>query len=300
LQIFVLNIKYIILILILIFNNKIININPLMSLNVNFEELAKNVHKEHNRIRTDPTSYIELLETNINYFKDDVLYRPNETPIQTNEGVKAFEEAIEFLKNQDPVGSLKSDKGLSHACEDHVKDIGPKGLISHDSSDGKNVSDRIEKYSEWDGACGENIDFGSKVAQDVILSLLVDDGLERRPHRKNLFNPDYNYIGVAAGEHRDYDTVIVIDYVGGVRDLGQPYYDYNNFKYDFKQEGNKKKSENKPKTAFQLEDTDAPDGTVSVKIVKTSKLYNGRYIKITKKFYTLEDGSQHIVEVEDV
>ena len=54
-----------------------------------------------------------------------------------------------------------------------------------------------------------------------------------------------------------------------------------------------------PKNAFQEDDPDAPDNTVSVKIVKSNKKIQGKVRKITKKIYTLDNGAQHIVEIED-
>jgi uncharacterized protein YkwD len=264
----------------------------------NYEELRLAIMKEHNKLRTNPKSFITLLEEEINYFRDSILSRTGEIPIQTNEGKAAYLNAIEFLKIQDPVAALTLNESLTKAAEDHAKDIGLKGIVSHDSSDGKNVSDRIERYTEWDTACGENLDFGSKNAVDIIINLLVDDGIENRPHRGHLFNPKFNYVGIGLAEHKEFDIVIVLDYVGGVRALGTPHFDFKNFKYQYPE--NMEKKYNKPKTAFQLEDTDAPDTTISVKIQKSTKLFNGKLHKVTKKLYTLEDGSVHIVEVEDV
>jgi uncharacterized protein YkwD len=256
------------------------------------------VLEEHNRVRTNPQSYIELLEQHQTYFKGDVLHKPGEIAVQTHEGLSAVENAILFLKQQEPVGPLELDENLCRAADDHVQDIGPKGLVSHDSSDGKNVSDRIERYCEWEVSCGENIDFGAKNAQNIIINLIVDDGYESRAHRRHLFNPNYKFVGISVGDHKEYELFTVIDYVGGVRSLGTPYYDYKNFKFEYPknlEDGNKK-----PKSPFQLDDPDAPELTVAVKIVKSTKLYSGRLHKITKKFYTLQDGTIHIVEVEDV
>ena len=53
------------------------------------------------------------------------------------------------------------------------------------------------------------------------------------------------------------------------------------------------------KNAFQEDDPDAPDNTISVKIVKTTKRIKGKNKKITKKIYTLDNGAQHIVEIEE-
>ena len=49
------------------------------------------------------------------------------------------------------------------------------------------MSVRIEKHEEWMGNIGENIDFGQKSDRCVICSLIVDDGVGSRGHRKIIF-----------------------------------------------------------------------------------------------------------------
>ena len=56
---------------------------------------------------------------------------------------------------------------------------------------------------------------------------------------------------------------------------------------------------NQPKNAFQIEDLDAPDNTQSVKIVKLKKNIGGQERNITRKIYLLDNGRQHMVEIED-
>ena len=277
---------------------------------VNYRELNKEIIAEHNKIRTNPKSYIPILEEQIKLFKENVLYRPNEIPIQTNEGPEAYKEAIKFLETQKPLPELKVDNSLALAAEDHLLDIAPKGLVSHESTNGKNVSDRIEKYCEWEGTCAENIDFGSRTGVDVVLSLLVDDGIKTRGHRRNLFKEDVKLVGVASGDHKEYETCIVIDMVGNIRPLGKAFFDIKNYKYQYPEGINDKPEERekrkqlergkkKEKSIYQRDDEDAPDGTVSVRITKSMSLYDGKVRRVTKKFYKLEDGSEQIVEVED-
>jgi len=277
---------------------------------VNYKDLNNAIIAEHNKIRSNPKSYIAILEEQIKLFKENVLYRPNEIPIQTNEGPEAFREAIKFLNTQKPLDELKVDDNLCLAAQDHLLDIAPKGLVSHESSNGRNVSDRIEKYCEWEGTCAENIDFGSRTGVDVVLSLLVDDGIKTRGHRKNLFKEDVRLVGVASGDHKEYETCIVIDMVGNTRPLGKAFFDIKNYKYqypeginDTPEEKEKRKlaekGKKKEKSIYQRDDEDAPDGTVSVRITKSMSLYEGKVRRVTKKFYKLEDGSEQIVEVED-
>src|SRR4051812_27992052 len=103
-------------------------------INSNYKELAMLIIEEHNKIRQDPSSYIEKAEEFMKYIKGDILSVPGEEPLQTYEGKAAYIEAIEFLKNQEPVHSLQYTEELNNACSDHVTDIGEKGLTTHDGS----------------------------------------------------------------------------------------------------------------------------------------------------------------------
>ena len=187
--------------------------------NFDYEELEKEIFKIHNQLRKNPESFIDKLKESLKHFREKIYHKPGEDPIQTYEGPDAIKDAIEFLQSQKPVRELKYDKNISLACKDHVYDIGVKGLTTHEGSDGKNISDRIEKYCEWEGAAAENLDFGFKKAENIILNLLIDDGVKERNQRMNLFNPDFKYIGIGAGSHRDYGICVVIGYAMDVRPL---------------------------------------------------------------------------------
>ena len=58
-----------------------------------------------------------------------VLTRPGYEPQELHEGAMAYVEAIEFLMQQKPVPALKQSKMLSSSAADHVKDVGPKGVL---------------------------------------------------------------------------------------------------------------------------------------------------------------------------
>ena len=42
--------------------------------------------------------------------------------------------------------------------------------------------------------------------------MIIDDGVSNRGHRKNIFNPDYNVVGIGAGTHKGYKYMCCIDY----------------------------------------------------------------------------------------
>jgi uncharacterized protein YkwD len=260
-----------------------------------FDKLKEELYIEHNNLRLNPSSYINILEEDMKHFRSTLLFRPGSQPIQTYEGITAYEEAIQFLKNQPKVNQLARSTHLEKAATLHAQDSGVNGLVSHESSEGRNLCERIEDQCEWSDIIGENIDFGSKTATHLLIALLVDDGVKGRPHRTHLFNSGYNYIGIGVSAHKLHGNITVIGYAGQVRDKGTAYFDYDNYKYEYVAP---KKRE--IKNSFQYDDNDAPDECVSFKLEKVTKEYKGKLVEVTKKIYTLKNGSQHIVEIEDL
>ena len=270
-----------------------------MSKSIHYDELIKEIYQQHNELRTNPQSYIQKLENSLKYYKENNIYSPqDEDPIKTTEGIEAVQEAINFLKNQKSLPKLILSDKINKACQDHIKDIGPKGMTGHEGSDGKNISERIEKYGEWDGEIAENLDFGFKKAENIIMNLLIDDGVKERYQRSNMFYPGFRYIGIGIGPHKDYGTCVCIGYARNIRELGSDLtniLDYINEYVDYRDKQSKKKALN----VYQEDDKDAPDDTVSLRIEKANKKIEGNMHKITRKIYSLKSGAQCIVEVED-
>ncbi len=73
----------------------------------------------------------------------------------------------------------------------------------------------MNRFGAWSGSWGENISYGKSTARDVVIALIIDDGLRSRKHRKNIFNAAFNYAGAAVGPHARYRTVCSIDFAGG-------------------------------------------------------------------------------------
>lgn len=87
------------------------------------------------------------------------------------------------------------------------------------------------------------------------------------------------------------------NYAKGLHAIGEEPPDVINSVQDYIQKTMGKN--NQPKNAFQIEDPDAPDNTQSVKIVKLKKIIGGQERNITRKIYLLDNGRQHMVEIED-
>jgi uncharacterized protein YkwD len=170
---------------------------------------------ELNLARTQPKQYADLLRAYRKFIRGTYFERPGEVTVVLNEGVKAVDEAIAFLERQKPVPPLLLSKGLSLAAGDHAKDQGVTGQTGHSGSDRSTMGQRIERYGAWQKTAGENIAYGAESARDVVIQLIVDDGVASRGHRKNIFNADFLVVGVAFGTHPGYRTICVQDFAGG-------------------------------------------------------------------------------------
>jgi uncharacterized protein YkwD len=73
----------------------------------------------------------------------------------------------------------------------------------------------------FSGSWGENISYGKSSARDVVLALIIDDGLPARKHRQNIFNPSFNYAGAAFSRNARFGTMCSMDFAGGYAERGQ-------------------------------------------------------------------------------
>ena len=179
------------------------------------ERIKREVIAESNRIRTNPKAYIPILEEYLKNFDGNLLTLPEKKEIlETEEGPRAYKEAIEFLKNQKPINIIEYDEEASKVAQDYSKFL--SNSKEDQVEDESQIEQRVEKYLEYDYSISENIDFGGSTGIEVIVNLLVDDGVKNRTHRDNLFSDKYEYYGVGVFEHPEYDYCTVIDYFGDI------------------------------------------------------------------------------------
>ncbi|NES69814.1 MAG: CAP domain-containing protein, partial [Okeania sp. SIO2D1] len=183
----------------------------------NWSEIERQIILEHNKVRQNPQSYIPLMQNWLEQFESDYIVRNGVAPrvnLVTQEGKSAVLEAMEFLREQTPLGPLAPSEGLAKAATDHAQDQGQTGETGHDGSDGSDPQQRMKRYGlPYLG--GENIAYGPNTAQQVVMQLIIDDGVRDRGHRINIFKPEFQVAGVSCAEHPTFRTICVINYAQG-------------------------------------------------------------------------------------
>ena len=197
--------------------------------NTGYKPYNKAVFDAHNKARANPSAYATLAEAQKTKFVYDSSGNPTNGiwmdadfvakstqcsfTLTTSEGVKAFDEAINYLNNfKQTLNPLTWSESLSQSCFDHISAQGPAGTTGHYGSAGDSPSDRISRYSKWTGL-GENLSYSDVVyPEDPILQLLIDDGVPSRGHRANIMKDSYTHLGVSWGCHSVYGEMCCFNY----------------------------------------------------------------------------------------
>jgi uncharacterized protein YkwD len=176
------------------------------------------VVREMNLARQNPAQYASYLEEMRGQFNGNLLVRPGRIPLRTKEGAKAVDEAIRFLRSASPRPTLAFSPGMSRAAADHCAAQAGGGM-SHRA--GGNTGSRISRYGTFSGSWGENISCGRQSAREIVIALIIDDGLRSRKHRDNIFSTNFTVAGAATGPHAQYRTIASMAFAGGYAEHGQ-------------------------------------------------------------------------------
>ena len=183
------------------------------------EYSARQVLVEINLARTEPLKFAGFLRELRTRFQGKLFWMPGTTTfMETSEGVDAVDEAIRFLSRQKPLPPLAWSAGLAAAAAELTREQGESGATGHGGFWGSGMRKRIERHGRWQGRIAENIDYSPADPRNVVIQLLIDDGVSGRGHRKNQFSPAFGSAGVACGPHPRFGGMCVIDFSSGFRE----------------------------------------------------------------------------------
>ena len=193
------------------------NTNGGAAADVDYRRIEREIVDELNAVRANPAVYSQNISALLPYYSGTLLRRPGiATPTVTKEGASAAREAVSVLRSQVKVPLLAFSAALSSAPRDLAEDQARHASVGHVASDGATPEQRIARYGSWTASYNENVDYGSfRTGRDVVVDLLIDDGVPDRGHRRNILDPSARVVGVACAPHPRYGSVCVIDEAGG-------------------------------------------------------------------------------------
>ena len=246
-----------------------------------FKDLVQDIYEEINQLRENPKLYATKISKEFESYRlNNARHRANTVPVLTREGLKAVKEAHDELEALTSLPKLDWSDGLTSAAITHCNDTGPLGIVGHIGSRETTLQQRIERNGKWSESIAEALDYGSVTGFEVVFSLLVDDGLTTRPHRKALLNPNYSKVGVGASPHSEFKTVCCV--------LFAVSYDDND---DFERvEFSESLVPRNPEVSNWL------DGAVKLTCEVRVETENGKSVKKAKKYWEMHDGTIQITE----
>ncbi|GFO58334.1 serine protease [Geomonas silvestris] len=180
------------------------------------EEMARQMLAETNVARSSPQRYLGYLKELRGHFVGRGYLVPGAPAlVLTTEGGAALDEAVRFLERQKPLPPLAWSPGLALGAADLVRDQGPSGEIGHTGNRSGDMRERIERYGTWQGRIAENIGYGPDTARQMVMQLIIDDGVPERGHRKNIFTSAFKVAGAACGAHAVYRTMCAMEFAVG-------------------------------------------------------------------------------------
>ena len=174
------------------FNTNISSMNSIASLPA--DNYSKYLLEQINRIRIDPQSFIGVIEdakANIGKDKFGRLIYKGKMKIALAKGESAFNEAIEYLKNIESMGVLKYNSYLTVMPPQNVEEIKDKDDLGRKVMEMINGGMNIKSY--WrDVIKDPEISF--------LLMIIDDNGSKSGMRRKDILNPNMEYIGISSVE----------------------------------------------------------------------------------------------------
>jgi uncharacterized protein YkwD len=149
-----------------------------------------------NLVRLDPKLFSE------SYLKKYV----DSTKIQTNY-TRSLKKTLEKTT---PMEALVPQGDLSQIAKTHAIKSGKESKTGHG-----NFTERIKKAEAgYSGYMGENCDYGDHSALEIVMRLLIDEGIKDLGHRENILDPKYFNVGLSIQPHKRYIYNCVMDFGG--------------------------------------------------------------------------------------
>jgi len=170
-----------------IINDKILEDKP-------EDEYNKIIFNYINKLRKEPKNVSKDIENNKKYIyieeNNEVIFKKNKIKVNLNKGIQIFDEAINSLKDLQPMEQLIYNKNISIEIPEKEEIINNEDYLN-------------DKVNELNKNGNYIISFWKEIIKDpevAFLMMVVDDNYIKSGQKRNdLINPEIKYIGINSG-----------------------------------------------------------------------------------------------------
>lgn len=108
------------------------------------------------------------------------------------------------LNSMNPLPPLNAHQYASSAAKCWAQESGRRGMTGHN----RVGCDDFKAGHAW----GENCSYGKTTGRDIIVQLLIDEGISSLGHRRNCLSQYFNSVGVGYAPHNAYRYCCVMDF----------------------------------------------------------------------------------------
>jgi uncharacterized protein YkwD len=112
------------------------------------------------------------------------------------------------LKKVSELNPLIVEEDLTAIAQEHATSSGKSGRVGHQGFNKRFKPLMGNPYNH----VGENCSYGFDRAVDIVITLLIDEGIKGTGHRENILNEGFNSVGVAIRPHKNYRVNCVADF----------------------------------------------------------------------------------------
>ena len=200
------------------------------TVNARDAELHRQVVDEINFARTRPQDFIDGLVAYRATIRNGYAFKtidngqgPYTVSVRLREGTSAVDKAIAFLRRQSPVVRVAGDRALFNAARRFAEEQARTARWGHISADGGDLSTRIESDRTRKMFNAETIMYGKSTARDIVMALIIDDGVPDRSHRDVIFDNALTLVGTACRPHPKW-MICVSEYSSNETDSAREQY----------------------------------------------------------------------------
>ncbi len=156
------------------------------------DSFSRYLFEQINALRENPQSYIDIIEKakkNVTTDKSGVKVYKTSVKVALNSGISAFDEAIEALRNTEPMEKLKYNPDLTIDVPKNEVDVKSKEYLINQVK--LKIDSGIDVKSFWK-------DIVKDSESCFILTVVDDSGKNAGSKRSDILNSDNKYIGISS------------------------------------------------------------------------------------------------------